>query len=102
MNDDLLNMNDDFIEYEWWSIEYEWRLLNIYGQVIEFCYIPATIPVCLVTKTSRDYGCQSSWRRVNMKVRFLTVGTGGHSQPAFRSLRALHAARLFSRPLIRT
>ena len=40
MNNDLLNMNDDFIEYEW-------RLLNINGQIIEFCYIPATIQMYL-------------------------------------------------------
>ena len=76
MNNDLLNMNDDFIEYEWWFIEYEWRLLNINGQIIEFCYIPATIV---------KYGpYRSCWRQLYRQVyNFyasgddLHVGSGG-------------------------
>ena len=36
-----------------------------------------------------------------MKVRFLTVGTRGHSRPALRSLRSLRAVRSFCQPSLR-
>ena len=74
MNNDLLNMNDDFIEYEWGFIEYEWRLLNINGQIIEFCYIPATIQVKHYMKLTCSTDAATESSHTSAVVRVYSVG----------------------------